>query len=170
MTRPITVQFLKNPDTIHWGFEGHWLGEDEFGVWIGVPTGTTRWKGEADVRPTQADAVFCAPRGEWWHLHYNGLEGHPKYSHFIDIVTPPIWVADNRYEMIDLDLDVAVHIDGRVEVQDEDEFELHQVQFGYTDEMITRAAAETRRVVDAVERRHEPFFDVAATWLGRLGS
>jgi len=165
--RPVTVQFLKNPDHIHWGFEGHWLGDDEWGDWIAVPLGSTRWKGSEMVRPTESDAVFCAPRQEWWHLHYNGPNAH-NYSHFIDIVTPPRWVGQNRYEMIDLDLDVAMHQDGRIEVQDEDEFEVHQVQFGYTHEMIDRASDETRRVVDRLEQGAEPFFAVAAAWLTRV--
>lgn len=167
MTRPVTVQFLKNPDIIHWGFEGHWLGEDEWGDWIALPAGSRRWKGESLFAPSEGDAVFCAPRGEWWHLHYNGANAH-NYSHFVDIVTPPTWVAGDRYEMVDLDLDVAVHTDGAIEVQDEDEFEVHQVQYRYTEEMIRRATEETQRVVEALQLRQEPFFDVAATWLDSL--
>lgn len=167
MSRPVTVQFLKNPDKLHWGFDARWLGEDEWGDWIGVPAGTRCWKGEVVHRPTPGNAVFCAPRGEWWHLHYNGANHH-LYSHFIDITTPPVWVSDDRYEMIDLDLDVAVHLDGTVEVQDEDEFEIHQVELNYSEEMITRATDETRRLVAAVERREEPFFEIADRWLSRL--
>jgi protein associated with RNAse G/E len=163
---PVTVQFLKNPDIIHWGFEAHRLGEDEWGIWIGVPTGSRRWKGETSMRPTQADAVFCAPTDSWWHLHYNGAA--TRLTHFVDIVTPAVWVTDNRYEMIDLDLDVVRHQDGSVEIEDEDEFEIHQVRYGYTDEMIQRAVAETDRVVELLEGRREPFFEVAASWLAKL--
>lgn len=167
MTRPVTVQFLKNPDFTHWGFEAQWLGEDEWGDWMAVPERSRRWKGEQDVGPSIGDAVFCAPRDGWWHLQYNGTT-HPTYALFVDIVTPPVWVSDSRYEMIDLDLDVAVYRDGTVEVQDEDEFEIHQLQYGYTAEMIRRASEETRWIVAALKRRQEPFFDVAAAWLSRV--
>lgn len=166
--RPVTVQFLKNPDVIHWGFQASWLGEDEWGDWISVPVGSRRWKGSAVVEPTRTAAVFCAPRGEWWHLHFGGAEAD-SYSAFIDIVTPPVWVTPNRYEMIDLDLDVAVRHDGGIEVQDEDEFVVHQVRYGYSQEMIDRAQAETRRVVAELQGRREPFFEVAAGWLSRVG-
>jgi len=81
--RPVTVQFLKNPDILHWGFEAWFLGEDEYGSWIAVPEGTERWKGKESVRPTGEDAVFCAPNDGWWHLHYNG--GATQFSHFVDI-------------------------------------------------------------------------------------
>jgi uncharacterized protein len=113
--------------------------------------------------------VFCAPRDGWWHLHYNGTT-HPTYSHFVDIVTPPVWVSENRYEMIDLDLDVAVYRDGVVEIQDEDEFELHRVQYGYSTEMIRRATEVTRWVVTELKLRREPFCEVAAKWLACVGA
>lgn len=164
--RQVTVQFLKNPDIGHWGFEAYWLGEDEWGDWIAVPRGSKRWKGDASVRPTQSDAVFCAPRDQWWHLHYNGPT--TDFACFVDIVTPPVWVGENRYEMVDLDLDVVIAQDGNVMVEDEDEFAVHQVQYGYTREMIRRAEHETRRIVAELESHREPFFDVAAGWLERL--
>lgn len=164
--RPVTVQFLKNPDLTHWGFAAGFLGEDDFGIWIGAPAGTERWKGSEHARPTGEDAVFCAPHEGWWHLHYNGDTG--KYSHFVDIVTPPVWVDANRYEMIDLDLDVVVHRDGTVEVEDEDEFELHRIKYAYSPEMVAGAKEETQRVVAALQARHEPFFDTAESWLRRL--
>jgi len=167
--RPVTVQFYKNPDIIHWGFEGgYWLGEDEWGAWIGVPTGTRRWKGDQVVRDTRMAAVFCAPRDGWWHLHYSGENELSDYALFVDIVTPPLWVSPNRYEMIDLDLDVGITLDHEIVVEDEDEFEIHQVEFGYTEEMIRRARSETDRIVAALREGNEPFFEIAAGWLRQV--
>ncbi len=143
------------------------LGEDDWGVWISVPAGTRRWKGaDSSMGPTRMPAVFCAPRDGWWHLHYNG--DTTKLSHFVDIVTPPSWVSDDRYEMIDLDLDVVRHQSGLVEVEDEDEFEVHRIQYGYTPEMIRRAEEETQRIVGELQSRHEPFFETAASWLAQV--
>ena len=110
-------------------------------------------------RPTPCSA----PHDGWWHLHYNGPES--KFSHFVDITTPPRWVGAGRYEMIDLDLDVTVDQAGAIDIEDEDEFEVHQVEYSYTHDMIARALAETRFVVTALEQRAEPFFEVAADWL-----
>lgn len=165
--RPVTVQFLKNPDVIHWGFSARFLGVDEYGTWLAAPVGTKRWKGDVVHRPTTEPAVFCAPHEGWWHLHYSGARS--RYSHFVDIATPAVWVSENRYEMIDLDLDVAIHQDGTIDVQDADEFEVHQVEYRYSKEMIARAVEEKDRVVAALTRRDEPFFEVAANWLSRLG-
>lgn len=165
--RPVTVQFLKNPDHLHWGFEASHLGEDDYGIWIAVPAGTQRWKGEEAVRPTRMDAVFCAPHDAWWHLHYEGSNAR-EYTLFVDIITPPTWVGDNRYEMVDLDLDVAMTPDGVIEIQDEEEFEVHQVKYGYSEEMTRRAVETTDWVVEALQARTEPFFSVAEKWLGRV--
>ena len=162
----VTVQFLKNPDITHWGFEAFRIGDDEWGTWIGVPKGSKRWKGESAVRPTQEPAVFCAQPGAWWHLHYCGER--TDLSHFVDIVTPPVWVGEGRYEMIDLDLDVVRRQDGVVEIEDQDEFLVHQVRYGYTQEMIRRAEETTAWVVTQLAEGREPFFTVADSWLGRV--
>jgi hypothetical protein len=165
--RPVTAQFFKHPDILHWGFEATYLGEDEFGIWSAVPVGARRWKGDVEHHPTRWDAVFCAPWEGWWHLHYSG-SGGDTYTHFVDISTTPVWVGPERYEMVDLDLDVAIRHDGSVIVEDEDEFEIHQVRYGYTSEMVERAASEARWVVDALAGQVEPFFEVAAGWLAEL--
>jgi protein associated with RNAse G/E len=165
--RPVVVQFLKYPDILHWGFEASYLGEDEYGDWVAVPAGSRRWKGEVSFKPTKAPAVFCAPSDAWWHLHYSGAAGD-TYSHFVDIVTPRVWRSENRYEMVDLDLDLAIRHDGDVEIQDEDEFLEHQVRYGYSEEMIDRATGETERIRRELESRHEPFFEVAEAWLRRV--
>ena len=158
----VTIQFLKKPDVIHWGFEAFRLGEDEYGVWLAIPEGTRRWKGEVDRSPVLSNDVFCVPSGGWWTLHFNG-ENTSK-SHFVDITTPSTWVSTGRVEMIDLDLDVVLHRDGTVEVEDEDEFAVHQLQYGYTGEEILKAREPTDQIVAALYAGEEPFFEVARSW------
>lgn len=163
----VTVQFFKYPDLPHWGHEGFILGEDDYGTWMGSPVGSRRWKGAEEFRPVAADFVMCAPHQGWWHLYYNGASGH-KLSHFIDITTQPIWVAADRVEMVDLDLDVIRTVEGQVEIDDQDEFEVHSIRYGYTEEMNTRAPAEADMLVAALVEGREPFFEVAEAWLRRV--
>lgn len=70
--------------------------------------------------------------------------------------------------MIDLDLDLVVLDDGTVQIEDEDEFAVHQIEFGYTPEMIERARSETDEVAARLRRQEEPFFEVAEGWLRRV--
>lgn len=145
--------------------ETQWLGEDEWGIWLVMPEDARRWKGEVERSPVHSAGVFCVPHDGWWVLYFNG--GNTNLSHFIDVATPAVW-SDGRVETIDLDLDVIIHQDGTVEIEDEDEFALHQVELGYPDELIVRAREETDRLFAAVSRREEPFFDGAASWLERI--
>ena len=162
MPDPVTIQFLKKPDVIHWGFEAVVLGNDEYGIWLAIPAGGRRWKGEVDRSPVEHAAAFLAPHDDWWTLHYAGPE--TQYVLFVDITTPPVWVSGERVEMVDLDLDVGLTQDGRAIVEDEDEFIVHQLEYGYTEREIRSALEATERVVRSLETRHEPFFEVARTW------
>lgn len=164
---PVVVQFYKNPDILHWGFAGFHIGQDEHGHWVGLPRGSRRWKGATPHRPTGEDAVQCFPHDGWWVLHYVGPER--EVSHFVDITTQPT-LADGRIQMIDLDLDLLVSGEGTVQVVDEDEFEVNQVLFGYDRDMIERATAETERLAGLLRRGAEPFFELAANWLGVVTS
>lgn len=163
---PVTVQFFKYPNFGHWGHEGFRLGEDDFGVWMVSPLGARRWRGEEEYAPVDLTFVMCAPHDGWWHLYYNGVNAR-KLSHFIDIATQPVWVTADRVEMVDLDLDVIVRIDGSSEIDDQDEFEVHQIQYGYPQEMVERAADEAQRLLTMVRTGQEPFFAVAQSWLDR---
>jgi hypothetical protein len=164
---PVVVQYYKNPDILHWGFAGHLMGADEHGSWVGLPRGTHRWKGEAPQAPSDEDAVLCFPHNGWWTLHYGGSSG--TVTHFVDITTQPV-KTQGQIEMVDLDLDLLVMADGQVLIEDEDEFQVHQVMYGYSTEMIEKALAETERIESLLRDHQEPFFDVAAGWLQALGA
>jgi protein associated with RNAse G/E len=163
----IVVQYYKNPDILHWGFAGYLIGTDDHGSWVGLPRGTDRWKGAAQQTRTAEDAVLCLPHRGWWTLHYAGMPG--PVTHFVDITTQPRR-TENGFEMIDLDLDLLVMAEGQVVIEDEDEFQVHQLMYGYSPEMIEKARAETERVAHLLRGRREPFFDVASSWLTFLRS
>ena len=54
--QPVTVQFLKNPDLLHWGFEAFRLGEDEHVVGF-VHLGTPQVDVPDRDRPALADLL-----------------------------------------------------------------------------------------------------------------
>ena len=70
---------------------------------------------------------------------------------------------------IDLDLDVVRELDGRVWVDDEDEFAEHQVSLGYPAEVIAAARASCDRLVGLVGGGHPPYdADTKRAWFERL--
>jgi protein associated with RNAse G/E len=67
------------------------------------------------------------------------------------------------------DLDVVHPRDGRDPfIDDEDEFALHQVEFGYPPEVITTAESAVRDLLTAVTARRPPFDGSAEPWLNLL--
>ena len=70
--------------------------------------------------------------------------------------------------MVDLDLDVIRFGDGRVEVVDRDEFEVHQHTFGYPPDIVEAAERATAEVFDLVLHEVAPFDRTsAAAWIER---
>lgn len=163
---PVTVQYFKYPDLLHWRHDTTRLGEDEFGVWLAIPTGTTVQRGHEPERLMDRDAVQLVAADRWWSLIYNGPEH--EFEVYVDITTPAVWERADRVTMFDLDLDVVRHQDGTVEILDEDEFDEHRHARSYPPQLVDGARAATAAIFVALERHEEPFGTVAATWLGRL--
>ena len=79
-----------------------------------------------------------------WHADWR-----PR-MHYVNLATPSIWDA-GTLRFIDLDLDVIWRAEsGEVILDDEEEFALHQVRFGYPSELIAqvqRAADDVRELI-----------------------
>ena len=56
-------------------------------------------------------------------------------NYYINISAPPL-VSDSSIDYIDLDIDVIVWPDGKVEVLDQDEFEENSVRYAYPEEVV----------------------------------
>jgi predicted RNA-binding protein associated with RNAse of E/G family len=161
-----TLQFFKYPDALHWRHEGHWLGEDEFGAWIGCRKGDVAQRGIEPARRISGHQVHLVPRDDWWVLTYAPY--HPKATHWIDISTPATF-EEGRVTTIDLDLDVVRTPEGLVLIDDEDEFAEHQVSLGYPPELIENAERATSEMYEALAEMREPMDAVARGWLDRVG-
>ncbi|MBT8240848.1 MAG: DUF402 domain-containing protein, partial [Acidimicrobiia bacterium] len=144
-----TVQFYKYPDLLHWRHDMTRLGEDEHGVWVGMPSGGTVQRGHEPPRRHPHPMVSVIADGAWFVPIFSPTD--PRFSVYVDICTPPTWSSPDRIEAVDLDLDVAVSPDGEMSVLDEDEFADHQVRFGYPDELVIGAEAAAEYVRSAIE-------------------
>jgi hypothetical protein len=154
-----------------WGGHPHYrgvmyhLGDHEHGSWLWGPAGRTISRGDAPAFVTEVDAVALISPDAWWTLTW-WLE-HSEVMLYVNIDTPAVW-DDDRVVVVDLDLDVIRFNDGRVEVVDEDEFALHQQQFGYPPELVAAAEAATATALDLASRNEPPFDgDAASRWAAR---
>jgi protein associated with RNAse G/E len=70
--------------------------------------------------------------------------------------------------VVDLDIDVIRYRDGRVEVEDEDEFAQHRDELGYPPEIVAGALAGAAELRAALAHGEEPFASHYLTWLARV--
>jgi len=163
---PVRIEMEKWGGRPHWHIPGRWLGSDEHGDWIGIPAGTLMVRPGAEVVASH-DQVGLVPltarpeseRGWLAAFHAPGAETWV----YVDMTTPPVWDGPT-VRAVDLDLDVIRMQSGWVVVDDEDEFEEHQVRYGYPAEVVSLALATKDTVLEAVRSRAWPFDGTAAPW------
>lgn len=155
----------------HWVFDTRYLGSDEHGAWVGYPAGTFFSRPGARFTAQGPGVGFFGANG-WTPVLYRD---HPHGMRlYIDLTTAPEWRtspdADARagYEVtaVDMDLDVIAFVDGTREprgqsfIDDEDEFEEHQVRYGYPPSVVAKVRADADALLTAV-RAGEPPYDEA---------
>jgi uncharacterized protein len=169
---PVRIEMTKWGDRPHWQIPGRWLGSDEYGDWIAIPAGTRMVRPGADIR-SEVDQVGLVPaagapateRGSLATFH---APGGPRVLLYIDITTPPFWDGP-VVRAVDLDLDVVRGVDGRVWIEDEDEFAEHRVKLGYPDDIASAAETSCTRIHAAVLRSEAPYDGSHEPWLAALG-
>lgn len=163
--RSVNLVFRKYDGSLHWHLQARYLGEDEYGHWLGCRPGTVGRRGhELEVVWEQA-FVTLIPRAAWWIATFNDETKSTRV--YCDVTTVPVW---NGAEVtaIDLDLDVLRFDDGRVVLDDQDEFAEHQVRYGYPPEIIAGAETSAAWLLDAVRSGREPFGGGHEPWLRQV--
>ncbi|WP_433829007.1 DUF402 domain-containing protein [Actinoplanes sp. CA-015351] len=148
---------------------GRLLGDDEHGTWIGTPRGTiVRYSyGWRRFERTREDSVRLLPRDAWWMAMFSAAPGRSEI--YCDVITPPERTGPAQFTVIDLDLDVIrLRRDGRVVIDDEDEFEQNRVRFGYPADVVAGATAAAETLRSALSTDTEPFAGQYRNWLSRL--
>ena len=162
----VIADYRKWPDAQHYRFVAERLGEDDYGVWLGMPAGTG-YRGPR-VGTFTTNNVLLVPRSAWWTAKFRPAIVEVAQL-YVDVCTPARWYG-NRMTAIDLDLDVLRLWDGAVRIDDEDEFEMHRVKLRYPNWLIEGAVRSVQEVRPMVEQRVEPFGRAYESWLDQLGS
>ncbi len=162
----VTLQFYKYPRSLHWRHDLVLLGEDEHGTWLGAPPGTVIQRAEESPMSWKRPFVQLIQPGHPWIPIWN-VEPD-KTEIYVDITTVPTRPAPDRYETIDVDLDVVRLVDGTVMVLDEDEFEEHRISLDYPAWLVDQARATTAAVAVAIEIGTAPFDGAHLPWFERL--
>ncbi|MFC4584580.1 DUF402 domain-containing protein [Sphaerisporangium corydalis] len=158
----IDVVYTKFDGSLHWHHGASLLGEDEHGVWTGCRARSSARRGSEPPVVWRHPFVMLFPRDAWWTASFNGRPS--KLEIYCDITTVPRW-GDGGVTMVDLDLDVIRMRDGRVLLDDEDEFAEHRVRYSYPQDVVEQAERSAGWLMAAVRARAAPFSGVHRTWM-----
>jgi uncharacterized protein len=162
--RNVRVVYRKYDEKLHWHQWMQYLGEDQYGVWLGAPPNSVSQRGEELELHHEQAHVQLFPRDRWFTAIFND---EPRSTEIYVDVTTPVEFSDDQVTMIDLDLDVIRKRDGTVFIDDEDEFTDHQVKYGYPADVIEQARTTADWLVTAVASE-EPFLTVFKTYLDKV--
>jgi hypothetical protein len=156
-------------DRPHWQIPGRWLGNDEQGDWIGIPSGTPMSRPGMSIVSRNDQVGLVPPRDaadseRWWVATFHGPGGTLPIATYVDIATPPVWEG-SVLRTVDLDLDVVRETEGRVYVDDADEFAEHRVTLGYPDEIVDGAERSCAQVRAAMAAGRPPYDGSHLPWL-----
>jgi protein associated with RNAse G/E len=156
----VRVEYHKFDGSPHRSYPALRLGEDEHGVWLGVPQHTF----SAESFKYEDPYVLLIPHAQWYTAMFNAPPRRTEV--YCDITTPADWAADDQVQLVDLDLDVRRRrVTRSVELVDQEEFELHRLRFSYPDEVVEQAWKAAHWLVRALADGTEPFAGGYHAWL-----
>ncbi len=162
----VRVVFGKWGERPHWEYDAVRLGDDDHGLWLGLPEGTSMARPGARFTTTEPQVVLVPPGAGYVATFFEPGGRAPATP----TSTSP---RPGRRRRRRPDGRPRPRRDpgwaGRVWVDDEDEFADHRVRFGYPAEVVDHAVTTCEDVRRAVERREGPFDDATAgRWLDVL--
>ncbi len=144
-----------------------YLGSDEYGRWLAIPTGIdARLPGSPSVN--RAAHVMLVPDDRCFLAHFNAAPS--QNAIYADVTTAPEFGHDGNGWVVaaaDMDLDVVRRRDGRIWIEDEDEFAEHTVSYGYPADVVATTRATADALLTAVREECEPFGTTWRRWIDR---
>lgn len=166
---PVTLAYRKYDGTPHWTHRAFYVGHDPRAHWIGAVKDEIVRKPGREL-PWANHWVVAIPRNEWFTMNVNLPGPSVPTQVYCDMTSVPTWhQVDGGVEAraIDLDLDVMVLKNGNLIIDDEDEFEEHQVSYGYPQDVIDAARASCNAVHASLDADDTWFWAEGQAWLNR---
>jgi protein associated with RNAse G/E len=93
---------------------------------------------------------------KWYNIWHIAMQNSYTNLMYVNIAEPAVLVGETL-EWVDLDLDYRIHLDGSVQLMDEDEFQQNQQRFKYPPELIEQVHAACQEVEHGLKERKFPF-------------
>lgn len=129
---------------------------DEALIVFSLP-GTPYWDFRKNARFQAEDGLLeIYFKRRWFNVWHIAEQNSGINRAYINISLPITW-REGIIEWVDLDLDYRVHMDGRVEKLDEDEFAQNALRYAYPPDVIAHAQAACREVEEGLALGAFPF-------------
>lgn len=114
------------------------------------------WVTEADGRRwfTREPAI-CFFYPDLWYNVITMIRKTGIY-YYCNLASPSLYDGE-AIKNIDYDLDVKLFPDGRMEILDEDEYEQHSKEMGYSKELMHVVEREMEQLIQKIEKKQSPF-------------
>jgi len=157
--RKLRIEKQKYPDVRYYSYRKYLLTRRDDELILYNPPGlaiTNHLHGGGFYLPTQS-VTWCST--ERWNNIGAVYESDGRFRFwYCDIAMPCHLDEDeNVVTFVDLDLDLIAYRDGTYRVDDEDEFLVHQTQYGYPPEIVERARAELHALIAQHAAKQYPF-------------
>ena len=162
----VLVEWFKWPATPYRTTPMTPLGRDDQGIWLFAPKGAGGAYASYGPTPLASNFLTLIPVPEkWWVCTWMWGDPDTTIDIYVDIVSPPSWRSSACLQIVDLDLDVIRHLDGRVSLEDEDEFAHHSTSLQYPSSVISSARSAANDVLRSIDGQAEPLNESPSRWL-----
>lgn len=161
--KPVQLRSTKYDGSLHYRYGATLVREQPNLLMVYVSPGTPieSYRG-ATIATHHSLQLYWSDRQ--YNLHVSWYADWRPRLHYINVASPAAWPNDSIH-FIDLDLDVIWRSEtGEVILDDEDEFALHQVRFGYPPDLIERCQRSSAEVIELIARRVYPFDGSLYAW------
>jgi uncharacterized protein len=134
-----------------------YVGSDEFGRWLSIPTSLVEVRQSGSTSISRAAHVMLLPHRGCFLAHFNAPPS--RNAIYADVTTAAEFGLDGDgwvITVVDMDLDVVRRADGRTWIEDEDEFAEHTVSYGYPADVVARTRATADALLTVVREELEP--------------
>ena len=155
--RKIKIISRKYDGSLRDEYEAFLYAEDEERLVVYAPSGTLDYDHHNQAWSAAPDGLLELYFKTRWYTVWHICEQKRNFNQMYIHISLPATLTATGIEWVDLDLDYRVHLDGRIERLDEQEYRAHQATMGYPAAMHAQVQAACSEVESLYQQQRYPF-------------
>jgi len=155
--RTIRIVSRKYDGRLRDDYEAFLYAEDDERLVVYAAVGTISYDHRTQAWVAAPDGLLEIYFKARWYCVWHICEQSSNINQMYINLSMPARLTAAGIEWVDLDLDYRVHLDGRMERLDEDEYRAHIASMGYPPEVQTQVQAACAEIESLYHQRADPF-------------